>query len=57
MSDIELTKTKNELPTKNYVGKKIDDPSVIKNTTHVDFIDKNLDNVRFLKANSFPANP
>ena len=46
-----------EIPTKNYVDKKCDDPSIIKDTTHVDFNDKNLDNVRFLKGNSFPAIP
>ena len=54
---IELSKTKIELPTKTYFDKKFDDPSIIKNTTHVDFIDKNLDNVRFIKVSSFPAIP
>ena len=53
---IELSRTKIELPTKNYVDKKFDDPSII-NTTHVDFDDKNLNNVRFIKVNSFPAIP
>ena len=56
-STLTLPKTKIELPTKNYVDKKSDDPSVIKNPTHVDFNDKNLDNVRFIKVNSFPAIP
>ena len=28
---------------------------MIKNTAHVDFNDKNLDNVRFVKVNSMPA--
>ena len=54
-TDIELSKTKIDLPTKNYVDKKNDDPSIIKNTTHVDINDKNLDNVRFIKVNRFPA--
>ena len=56
-TDTVLSKTKIELPTKNYVDEKIDDPSIIKKTTHVDFNDKNLDNVRFIKVNSFPAIP
>ena len=30
-------------------------PSKIKNIAHVDFIDKNLDNVRFIKLNSYPV--
>ena len=35
--------------------KKFKDPSTIKNTAHVDFNDKNLDNIRFVKNNSMPA--
>ena len=35
--------------------KKFNDPSIIKNTTHDDFNDKYLDNVRIIKVNSFPA--
>ena len=35
--------------------KKFNDPSIIKNTAHVDFNDKKLDNVRFVKINSMPA--
>ena len=50
-------KTRIESPTKNYDDKNFDDPSIIKNINHVDFIDKNLDNVRFIKVNSFLANP
>ena len=56
-TNLEKTKTKIKLPTKNYVDKKFNDPSKIKNTTHVDFIDKNLDNVSFIKVKSFPAIP
>ena len=48
-------KTIIKLPTKIYVDKKFNDPSIIKNTAHVDFNDKNVDNVRFLKVNSMPA--
>ena len=33
----------------------MNDPSIIKNTAHVDLNDKNLDNVRFVKVNSLPA--
>ena len=44
-----------KLPTKSYVGNKFKDPSIIKNTAHVDFKCKNLDNVRFIKVNSMPA--
>ena len=41
--------------SKQYVDIKFNDPSIIKNTAHVDFNDKNLDNVRFVKVNSMPA--
>ena len=44
-----------ELPTKNYVNKKFNDPSIMKDTAHVDFNKKNLDNVRFANLNSMPA--
>ena len=37
--------------------KKYNDPSIIKKSAPVDFNDKNLNNVRFIKANSFPAVP
>ena len=36
-------KTKTELPTINYVDEKFFDPSILKNTDHVDFKDNNLD--------------
>ena len=38
-----------------YVDNKFNDPSIIKNTTHVDFFDKNLNNVHSIKVNSFPT--
>ena len=44
-----------ETHNKNYVVNKFLDPSLMKNTTHVDFNDKNLDNVRSFKVNSFPT--
>ena len=37
--------------------KKNIDPSIIKNTTHFDFNDRNFDIVRFIQVNSFPAIP
>ena len=33
----------------------MNDPSIIRNTAHVDFNDENLDNVRFVKVNKLPA--
>ena len=54
-STFTLLETKIELPTKNYVDKKFNDPSIIKNKAHVDFNDKFLDDVRFIKVNIFPA--
>ena len=30
-------------------------PSILRNTDRVDFIEKNLDNVRFIKVNGLPA--
>ena len=36
---------------KSQVDRKLNDPSIIRNTTHVDFNDKCLDNVRFTKVN------
>ena len=44
-----------EVCSKNYVDNLFNDPSIIKNTAHVDFNDKNLDNVRFVKVNSMTA--
>ena len=40
---------------KSYVASGLNDPSIIRNTAHVDFNDKSLDNVRFVKVNSLPA--
>ena len=54
-----LKKTQIELPTKSYVKSFVDSrwnyPSIIKNTAHVDFNDKNLDSVRSIKVNSLPG--
>ena len=54
-SSLTLPKTILELPTKSYVDKKFNDRSIIKNTTHVDFNDKNFNDSRFLKTSSMPA--
>ena len=43
-----LPKTIKEMPTKSYVDSGLNDPSIIRNNTHFDFNDKNLENVRFL---------
>ena len=48
-------KTIIELPTKNYVDNKFNDSSIIKNTDHVDFNAKILDNVHSIKVNSYPT--
>ena len=40
---------------KSYVCSGMNDPGIIRNTAQVDFNDKNLDNVRFVKVNSLPA--
>ena len=54
---LSIPKTIIELPTKSYfyIDNNINDANIIKNTAKVDFGDKNLDNVRFVKLNSTPA--
>ena len=44
-STVTSPKTTLEIPTKNYVDNKFNDPSTIRNTTHVDFNDENLDKI------------
>ena len=44
-----------EAASEIYVANKLNDPFIIKKTNHVDFSDKILDNVRFIKVNSIPA--
>ena len=53
-STLTSPKTIINLPTKNYVDKNFNDPSIIKNTDHVDFNDENLDKVSFIKVNTYP---
>ena len=54
-STVTSPRTTLDIPTKIYVVNKFNDPSIIRNTAHVDFNDKNLDNVMFVKANSMLA--
>ena len=44
-----------EVASNCYVDSKCDDPGIVKNSAHVDLNDKSLDNVRFIKLNSYPA--
>ena len=44
-----------EAVSKNYVDNNFNDPSIMRNNTHVDFNDENVDNVRFINVNSMPA--
>ena len=53
-STLSTPKMLTELPTTNYVNKKFDDPSFLKNTDHVDFNDKYLDNIIWIKVNNMP---
>ena len=54
-STLTSPKTILEIPTKNYVDNKINDSIIMKNTHHVDFNDKILDNVHSIKVNSYPT--
>ena len=40
---------------KSYVDSGLNDPSIKRNTTHVDFNHENLDKVRFVTVNGLPA--
>ena len=54
-SSLTSLRTVIELPAKNYVDNKFNDPSIIENTDHVDFSDKNLDNADCIKVISIPT--
>ena len=54
-STLTTPKTILELPTKNYVDNKFNDPSIRKNTDDVDFNNKILDNVFAIRVNSYPT--
>ena len=53
-STLTSPKTILEIPTKNYVDNKFNDSSIIKNTDNVDFNDKDIDNVGWVKVNKWP---
>ena len=40
---------------KSYVDSGLNDPSIMRNTAHVDFNDKNFYNVSFVKVNTFTS--
>ena len=40
--------------SKNYVDKKFNDPSIIKNTEQIDLNDRNITNARFFQVNQLP---
>ena len=43
-----------EAASKNYVDKLFNDPSIIKNTAHIDLNDRNITNARFIQVNQWP---
>ena len=53
-STLTTPKTIIEVPTKNYVDNKFNDPSVKKNNAHIDLNDRNITNARFILVNQWP---
>ena len=43
-----------EVCSKNYVDNLFNDPSVVKNDTHIDLNDRNITNARFIQVNQLP---
>ena len=43
-----------EATSKNYVDNLFNDPSIIKNTAHIDLNDRNITNARFIQVNQMP---
>ena len=43
-----------EAASKNYVDNKFNDPSILKNTEHIDLNDRNITNARFIQVNQWP---
>ena len=43
-----------EAASKHYVDNLFNDPSIIKNTAHIDLNDRNITNARFIKVNQLP---
>ena len=50
-------RTSLEIPIKDYVDNKFNDPSIIRNTDHIDFNDKCLYNIRLIRVNEMPEFP
>ena len=47
--------SKREPASTKHVDTKFTDPSIIKNTTHVNFNNKYFESLRFIKVNSYPS--
>ena len=43
-----------EACSKNYVDNLFNDPSIVKNTEHIDLNDRNITNARFIQVNQWP---
>ena len=43
-----------EATSKNYVDNFFNDPSIVKNTAHIDLNDRNITNARFIQVNQWP---
>ena len=43
-----------EAVSKNYVDILFNDPSIVKNTAHIDLKDRNITNARFIQVNQMP---
>ena len=43
-----------EATSKNYVDNFFNDPSIVKNTEHIDLNDRNITNARFIQVNQWP---
>ena len=43
-----------EAASKNYVDNLFNDPSIVKNNTHIDLNDRNITNARFIQVNQLP---
>ena len=43
-----------EICSKNYVDILFNDPSIVKNTEHIDLNDRNITNARFIQVNQWP---
>ena len=45
-----------EACSKNYVDNLFNDPSILKNTAHIDFNDRNITNAKFIQVTQWPQN-